>query len=253
MGLRESGNRRPCRFLKAAGLAGTVMVSLLWSPARAQAPDKVEAGRELFLESCASCHGPEGEGGRYGPPIRDAGAAAADFFLRTGRMPLANPDAQAMPKPSAFSSSEMDDLVAYVASLGSGPAIPRVDPASGDVSEGQEIFVADCAPCHGATATGGAVGQGALAPTLLASQPVTIAEATIIGPGQMPRFDFSEDERNSIAAYVQYLQNAPDPGGEDIGGIGPVPEGFVAWVVGGVGVIVISIFIGRTRYREERR
>jgi ubiquinol-cytochrome c reductase cytochrome c subunit len=252
MGPRVSGEGRAIRFLKAAALAGTLIVGLLWSTARAQGREEVEAGRELFLESCASCHGPEGQGGRFGPPIQDAGAASADFFLRTGRMPLSNPDAQAMPKPPAFSNSEIDALVAYVASLGSGPSIPRIDPASGDVSEGQEIFVANCAPCHGATATGGAVGQGALAPSLLASKPVTVAEATIIGPGQMPRFDLSEDERNSIAAYVRYLQGAPDPGGADIGGIGPVPEGFVAWLVGGAAVIVISIFIGRTRYPEEK-
>src|SRR5205814_5129624 len=52
------------------------------------------AGAALFLHSCASCHGPQGAGTLNGPDIRSAGAALADFVLRTGRMPLPAPGPQ---------------------------------------------------------------------------------------------------------------------------------------------------------------
>jgi ubiquinol-cytochrome c reductase cytochrome c subunit len=45
-------------------------------------------GAALYLQSCAACHGPGGVGSAAGPPLIGVGAAAADFMLRTGRMPL---------------------------------------------------------------------------------------------------------------------------------------------------------------------
>ena len=49
-------------------------------------------GRALFAQECASCHGEDLRGRpEKGPSLRGAGAAAADFYLSTGRMPLADP------------------------------------------------------------------------------------------------------------------------------------------------------------------
>ena len=64
-------------------------------------------------------------------------------------------------------------------------------------------------------------------------RPAQVGEALLIGPGQMPVFPICRrQDVNAVATYVEYLQTAPDPGGFSIGGIGPVPEGFVAWVLG---------------------
>ena len=49
-------------------------------------------GQALYAQSCAACHGPGGTGTGDGPPLIAVGAAAADFMLRTGRMPLAAPE-----------------------------------------------------------------------------------------------------------------------------------------------------------------
>ncbi len=49
---------------------------------------RVEDGRLLYLQTCASCHGNAGEGTQYAPPVQNSGPAAHDFYLRTGRMPL---------------------------------------------------------------------------------------------------------------------------------------------------------------------
>lgn len=206
----------------------------------------VAQGATLFATSCASCHGREGQGSEFGPTLIGVGAAAADFQLRTGRMPFTNgPGTQANRKPPAFDDQQIRQLVAYVASLGEGPAIPEVAITDGSVSRGQQLFVANCAPCHGATANGGAVGGGAVAPALDVATPVEVAEAMLTGPGQMPVFDFDATDVNAVASYVDYLQGSSHPGGFSIGGIGPVPEGFVGWVLGMGLLFVIVVLVGR--------
>ena len=245
--------RRPISASLLVLAAGAVAALISSSSAHAQdaSSGDIERGRELFLESCQSCHAAEGQGTRFGPSLDNVGAASVDFYLRTGRMPLADPDAQAVRKPPAFSPGEIDDLVAYVTSLSEGgPGIPDVDPDAGELSTGEELFTSNCAPCHGANGNGGAVGGAALAPSLLETEPLDVGEAVLIGPGQMPVFGFSDAQRNSIVRYVNYLQEKPDPGGADIGGIGPVPEGFVAWGVGIVSVLAVSVFIGSARRPE---
>jgi ubiquinol-cytochrome c reductase cytochrome c subunit len=90
------------------------------------------------------------------------------------------------------------------------------------------------------------VGGGALAPPLNQADAVEVAEAMLIGPGQMPVFsDLSEQDRNAVASYVLYLQGAPHPGGFSIGGIGPVPEGLVAWLVGFGLMLLIVVLVAR--------
>ncbi len=207
---------------------------------------EVAAGRSLFEAGCASCHGDDGEGG-LGPDIRAAGAAAAHFQLTTGRMPLADPDAQAVRKEPAYTDPQINKLIAYVASLGNGPAIPTVDLDGTNLSTGAELFIANCSPCHGATGNGGATGRGSLAPSLHSSEPLIVAEAIITGPGQMPNFGFDADTRNEIIRYVRYLQARRNPGGADLGGIGPVPEGFAGLAIGMGALVLIALFIGKER------
>lgn len=231
-------------LLAAVTMIVAAVTFQLGEPAAAQ--DEPELGERLFLQSCASCHGPSGRGTELGPSLQSSGAASAHFQLSTGRMPLADPEESPSRKEPAFADAEIDALVDYVASLGSGPPIPDVVPAAASLSAGGELFVANCAPCHGATGNGGAVGGGAFAPSLLAATPVQIAEAMITGPGEMPIFDFPDDERDAVVRYVGYLQTEPDPGGLDIGGVGPVPEGFVAWVVGtGALVLACAVLLSR--------
>lgn len=208
-------------------------------------PGSPERGEELFIVACATCHGRQGRGAPSGPAIVDAGAASTDFQLRTGRMPLAQPPgSQPLRKPPAFEEQAIRDLVAYVASLGDGPPIPDVE-TDASLSRGMQLFVANCAPCHGATGAGGAVGGGALAPALDQSSPRIVAEAMIIGPGQMPVFDLPSEDINAVASYIEFLQTSDPPGGFSIGNIGPVPEGFVGWFVGMGLLALLAYLVGR--------
>ncbi len=246
--------------MRLAWLLGAVLVAVIVlllgapgsAPVRATTPvplaqaEQTTTGADLFHQSCASCHGDDGRGTEFGPSLAGVGAAAADFQLRTGRMPFTNQTGtQAQRKPPAFDDERIRALVAFVASLGEGPQIPQVKTDDSLVPHGQALFVANCAPCHGATANGGAVGAGAIAPPLDRATPVQVAEAMLIGPGQMPVFNYGEQDRDAVASYVDYLQKTGQPGGFSIGGIGPVPEGFVGWVLGMGLLVVIVVIVGR--------
>lgn len=201
---------------------------------------QVARGRALFAMACVSCHGDQGQGTERGPSLRGEGAAAADFVLSTGRMPLAEPHKQARRKPPAFSPDEIAALTAYVGTFG-GPDVPTVDMSQADVSRGGELFRLNCAGCHSAAGSGGALGAGWAAPDLRRATDVQIAEALLVGPGRMPRFEhFDDAEVASIVAYVTTLQPPASRGGFGLGFVGPVAEGFVAWVIG-IGLLVLVI------------
>ena len=88
----------------------------------AASTDAVEEGRALFLVGCSSCHGQNGEGivtkdgNQYGPSLVGVGAAAVDFQVATGRMPMAAPGPQAPVKQPLYTEEETAALAAYVAS-----------------------------------------------------------------------------------------------------------------------------------------
>jgi ubiquinol-cytochrome c reductase cytochrome c subunit len=209
-------------------------------------PAQAATGAVLFQQSCASCHGADGRGTEFGPTLVGVGAASADFQLRTGRMPFSDtPGTQAQRKPPAFDEEAIRELVAFVASLGDGPPIPAVTTDASLVPRGQALFIANCAPCHGSTAHGGAVGGGAIAPALDRATPVQVVEAMLTGPGQMPVFDYPKQDLDAVASYTEYLRRGDHPGGFSIGGIGPVPEGFVGWVLGMGLLVVIAFVVGR--------
>lgn len=217
-------------------------------------------GENLYGGNCATCHGSLGEGRTpegsalgagdqvgAGPPLQGVGARAADFYLRTGYMPLESVTAQPRRSRVLFSDREIQALVEYVASLGGGPPIPEPHPERGNLSEGLELFTEHCAGCHQVVAEGGYV-TGAVAPPLEDATAVQIAEAVRIGPYVMPTFTeqaISDDQLDSIIAYVQYAKNPDDRGGWAIGHLGPVPEGLVAWFIAGALLVALCIVIGK--------
>lgn len=230
--------------LALIALATCLGPSAAWG-ATAGDPSQVAAGRGLFLEGCASCHGQNAEGTDQAPDLHGVGALSADFYVRTGRMPLAVPGEQPLRTPPQYSEAEMEALIAYVGSLG-GPPVPHVDPAAGDPSVGERAFTLFCAGCHGKLAKGGVV-TGAIAPGLESSTPTQVAEAVRIGPFVMPRFDdrvIDQHTLDSIAGYVEQTKHPLDAGGWGLGGVGPIPEGMVAFFIGLASLLVIARLIG---------
>jgi ubiquinol-cytochrome c reductase cytochrome c subunit len=208
-------------------------------------PQEVDQGRALFAAHCASCHGADGAGTTSGPSIVDAGAASADFQLRTGRMPLAVTGHISTRHPPAFPPEQIRQLTAFVASLDQGPPIPTLLP--GDLSNGQQLYSINCAQCHGASGAGGALGYGDNVPSLHHASALDVAEAVRTGPGPMPVFGpdtLSDQQVSDIARYVEYLHHPDDRGGLGLGHLGPIPEGFVAWVVGIGLLLLVARLIG---------
>jgi ubiquinol-cytochrome c reductase cytochrome c subunit len=204
-------------------------------------------GQALFEAGCSSCHGFDGKGVKgQGPSLIHAGEAAADFYLRTGRMPLGQVGDEPLRGEPRYSSSQIEALVDYVGSLGQGPSIPNVEPDEGSVAEGMELFTDSCAGCHAISGKGG-VAIGGYAPPLGESTPTEVGEAIRVGPYLMPRFNeklITPDQVNSIAAYVELTQEPEDAGGFGIGHIGPVPEGLAAWFAAVVALLLIARLIG---------
>jgi ubiquinol-cytochrome c reductase cytochrome c subunit len=220
----------------------------------------VRLGAQLFAGNCSSCHGARGQGIPYsraqaggsdivgaGPDLRGVGALAADFYLRTGYMPLGRPGDEPVRARPYFQEREIRALTAYVASLGKGPGIPHPRPQDGNVSTGLQLFTEHCAGCHQVVGEGGVV-TGAKVPPLNAATPTQIAQAVRIGPYYMPRFSkkaISDAELNDIVAYVTYAQDPDDAGGWGINHLGPFPEGLVTWLMAVVVLVAVCMVIGR--------
>ena len=258
-------------------LLGLVAVGATYAtlaPRAAQAEDTLSSeelvaeGRELFLVGCASCHGANAQGilaengNQFGPSLIGVGAAAVDFQVGTGRMPMAQNSQQAPQKDPVYDDEETRALAAYVASLAPGPAIPGPeyydisDVTEEDVAEGGEFFLSNCTACHNATGQGGALGGGRYAPSLEGVEGVHFAEAMITGPQSMPVFSdevISPEDKRNILAYIEEVQTQPDNGGLGLGAVGPVSEGLVAWVVGIGGLVGAAVWITKSSVRVRRK
>ncbi|HSB39552.1 MAG TPA: c-type cytochrome [Gaiellaceae bacterium] len=223
------------------------LLALALGPAAA-AQDRLGQGKQLFGRYCVSCHRQNGPG----PPLQGVGALAADFYLRTGYMPLRRVGVQPRRSRVLFSEAEIRALVAYVASLGEGPPVPRPHPERGSLSAGQRLFTEHCSGCHQVVAEGGYL-TDAVAPPLGSATATQIAQAIRIGPYVMPRFStraLSPGEVDSIVRYVQWAKHPDDPGGWAIGHIGPVPEGLVTWFLAASALVAVCIVLGK-RLRGE--
>jgi len=204
-------------------------------------------GKQLFGRYCAKCHGPDAHGTSRGPALLGVGALAADFYLRTGYMPLKETGQQPRRSRLLLAPAEIDALVRYVASLGHGPGVPHPHPERGSTSEGMTLFRSHCAGCHQIVGEGGYV-TDAVPPALGDATPTQIAEAVRIGPYVMPKFTtkaISNAQLDSIIRYVRYAQHPDNRGGWALGNIGPVPEGLVSWFIAGTALLATCLLIGK--------
>lgn len=239
-------------LLVAAGAAASVFLAPIRATAteqRAGAPSDVA---QIYLADCGVCHGNDARGTDRGPSLVGVGRASLDFQLSSGRMPLTavgrandQPGTPLRPLPDkalgdphmtprrhnpAYPPQTIARLVDYTAALagGDGPDIPRV--GEGDVAKGGEVFRLQCAACHAWAGDGGALVHRE-APSLHGATATQIAEVVRVGSGQMPAFGtaaLGPHELDSIVAYVRYLDDPRDRGGNPLWHLGPFAEGGVA-------------------------
>ncbi|GAA1733505.1 cytochrome c [Aeromicrobium alkaliterrae] len=230
--------------------------------------DDIEAGRDLFVIGCASCHGQNAEGitttsdGNYGPSLIGVGAAAVDFQVGTGRMPMAQTSPQAPRKTPEYTDEETRQLAAYIASLAPGPSVPEDEyleyegASAEEISLGGEFFRTNCTACHNSVGAGGALPGGRFAPTLEGVSAKHIYEAMQTGPQQMPVFSddvITPEDKRAVIAYIKAVQDQPNYGGFGGGGIGPVADGVFVWIFGIGGLVGFAIWIAAHGTRSKKK
>ena len=245
-------------------VAGSLYTALTPAPQLATAQEGDAAllarGQELYNNSCITCHGANLQGvTQHGPSLIGVGDAAVWFQVSTGRMPMARQEAQAKRKPplpvfnpeTEEGQANLDALGAFIQANGGGPTRPEEPDAQlrgPDTARGGELFRLNCASCHNFTGRGGALTSGKFAPTLDPATETDIYTAMLTGPQNMPRFSdrqLSPEEKKDIIGYIKSVTNGNNnPGGEPLGGIGPVSEGLIAFIVGLAGLIGFALWLG---------
>ena len=281
---RTAGRLSRHRRGPLAGLAVLLLGLLIsgslytvFSPAQADSQasetEQVAKGKELFLASCSFCHGQNGEGVptvrdgyQLGPSLVGVGAAAVDFQVGTGRMPMAQP------RPAGAAQARR--VSTTTRSPRSPPTSPRWAPARPSptrpttrstslseeerqeaISRGGQIFLTNCTACHNFNGAGGAMPRGGYAPTLHGVEPKYIFEAMLTGPQQMPNFsngNLSPEEKRDVIAYLGSLEETPEYAGFTLGGLGPVSEGLFAWVIGIGGLVGAAVWIASHTTRSKK-
>lgn len=211
----------------------------LSQPAKA---GSIPDGKAIFAERCSRCHGDRGQGisavvSVAGPCLQaehNPGQVVAAVELGPKHM------------PSFVRTLSLDQIHAVANYVTQDLAIIPLE--QGDMAEGGKLFRQYCAACHRTAVRGGALAfVGTNAPALTGDSAALMAGAIRWGPGPMPAFPpaaISDRQVWSIVDYIRYVQQPPNPGGDAMNWLGPVAEGFVAWV-GVLALIFLTIWIER--------
>jgi len=238
----------------ALAFAGALYAALVSPSASADSSGtslaaQIQQGKLLYVSSCSSCHGMNVEGTSLGPSLIGTGSASVDFQMSTGRMPAQQFGAQIQAKPNPYTPAQIDAIAAYVQSLGGGPVIPAASQyatQSNLVALGGVLFRTNCTACHNFSGQGGALSEGKFAPALNQTAPISIYEAMLTGPQNMPVFDdnvLSPKDKQAIISYIVADRNSPNPGGAGLGRLGPVSEGLFLWTVVLAILLLMAVWI----------
>ncbi len=120
----------------------------------ADEPD-LPAGKAVFADQCAACHGSRGEGSAIAPPL-----AAADNLVRASVQSLYATLIHGVEDTAmgSFRTLEAGALRAVIGAVQALPPVPQRRegwlPTPGQPQRGQILFAERCRSCHGADAAG---------------------------------------------------------------------------------------------------
>jgi mono/diheme cytochrome c family protein len=162
--------------------------------------EPVERGAGIYDEHCSGCHGTDGAGGA-GPNLITSSLPTDDIRAAVeqgiGTMPAFT---------GVIAAADLDDLMAFLEDL---IASAEPDPTGPSlVTEGADLFVSNCARCHGPDASGG------VGPSLKFSTLGDVETVSVIsnGFGSMPSFAeiLSSADVTALVAYLESTRLADD-------------------------------------------
>ena len=181
-------------------------------------------GQALYMQFCAACHGPDGltMANSIAPNLasQELLRVTNDRFLIASTA-LGRPGANARSRPgskmTAYAKSERgpltdEQIVAIVEHIRGWQVEPSVavDPtwrAEGDPETGREIWLADCAECHGED------GWGEDVPRLVGTtfhehaSDDYIRQTLLLGrpDSEMPAYTYSDEEMGDLIVFIRAL------------------------------------------------
>jgi cytochrome c oxidase cbb3-type subunit 3 len=174
-------------MMRRAFLGVLLFVVLMAVPGRAAGqsapPADVSHGKKLFEGMCARCHGIEGTGDE-GPSLnRPSLTRASDDSSLRAVIRDGIPD-RGMPRVRRLVDNELDQLVAYVRSLGRTDATVRLP---GNAERGSALYTTlGCASCHIVRGQGGSFGPDLT--EIGASRGSAYLRQSLLGPAEtLPR------------------------------------------------------------------
>jgi cytochrome c oxidase cbb3-type subunit 3/ubiquinol-cytochrome c reductase cytochrome c subunit len=269
--------------MKSKWLALALMLASMtfgiFATASAQGGD-VSRGAKLFAQNCAVCHGDRAQG-RVGATLaKDFPGIRVDALLR---QIISNGVQGSVMPPWAksnggpLSDAEIDDLVAFIRSLGNlAPTVPPGPTATqpplpspvatfpaGDAGRGAKVFADNCAVCHGPN------GEGRIGATLQKDFPginvESFLDSTIargVAGSRMPAWakssggPLTDQDIADAAAFVRTLKKPGQPAptqAPDLPQGGPFGGTLALICVGlaiGVGVVVLMIGLAGSRAQK---
>jgi ubiquinol-cytochrome c reductase cytochrome c subunit len=192
--------------LLGAGRTSEGAPSVAASPVASTAAGNAVAGKETFTQECSICHG-AGAKGFIGPYIAGVnwGTSGLLTIVRAGiggygGMPAFN--------AGAVTDNDIANIVAYLATLPPNevPVAQHATVLASTLVDGQKLYAANCAACHGAS------GQGGIGPELHGENTRKDTAGTIFWikhpilpmPALYPK-PLSERDVADVAAYVESL------------------------------------------------
>lgn len=161
-------------------LAAATLCMLFVVFVRAQEPDDLEKGKQLFLP-CSRCHGLDGGGGD-GPNLTQAATRDKDDRLLIGIIRDGIPD-RGMPS-FQFTNAEIRAIVDYVRSLGRAAALGSLQ---GNADNGKHVYQSlGCSSCHTISGNGGTFGPE-LTSVGMRRSPEYLRQAVIDPAAALPR------------------------------------------------------------------
>jgi mono/diheme cytochrome c family protein len=205
---------------RVAGTVAAVAAALLGagcgSAAATQESGSASSGRQLFIESCGSCHAlaDAGTQGAIGPDLDQAFAAAREHGFEEStirdvvRGQIAYPTVEpvtgepGMPA-NLVTGKDAADVAAYVAAVAAKPVEDGGDGQAAPPSDPKALFTQLCGACHVLADAGT---TGTIGPNLDEARPQLEAAIRQIteGGGGMPPFggQLTEEQIRAVAEYV---------------------------------------------------